>query len=134
MVRLNNERIGWFKVWGQTFIRLIFDSATHSQMQTGFYNLLYDGKTALYRKDSKIIKENSASVQGLNEYTVESREYFIKKDNQFYTIKNKKSLIVVLKNKKKEILQFIKKDKLNLRKDKNDALITIVAYYDGITQ
>jgi len=134
IIRLNNERVGWFTIWGHTFIQLIFDSANNSQMRTGFYDLLYNGKTSLYRKDSKTLNENTASAQGINRYVVESNEYFIKKENQFYKITNKKSLMVVLKNKKKEIGQFIKKNKLNLRKIKNDALIKIAAYYDGITQ
>lgn len=134
IIRLNNERVGWFTIWGHTFIRLIFDSANSSQMRTGFYDLLYNGKTSLYSKDSKTLNENTASAQGINKYVVESNEYFIKKENQFYKITNKKSLMVVLKNKKKEIGQFIKKNKLNLRKIKNYALIKIAAYYDGITQ
>lgn len=134
IIRLNNERVGWFTIWGHTFIRLIFDSANNSQMRTGFYDLLYNGKTSLYRKDSKTLNENTASAQGINRYVVETNEYFIKKENQFYKVTNKKSLMVVLKNKKKEIGQFIKKNKLNLRKNKNGALIKIAAYYDGITQ
>jgi len=134
ILRLNNERIGWFTVWGQTFIRLTADNATNPQFQTGFYNLLYNGKTSLYKRVSKIIKENSASAQGINKYVVELNTYFIKKDNQYYEVKNKKSLIAILNNKKKEIIQFIKKNKLNLRKNKNDALIKIVPFYDGIYQ
>jgi hypothetical protein len=133
-IRLNNERVGWFTIWGHTFIQLIFDSANNSQMRTGFYDLLYNGKTSLYRKDSKILNENTASAQGINKYVVETNEYFIKKDNQYYKVTNKKSLNVALKNKKKEIGQFIKKNKLNLRKNKNGALIKIVGYYNGIDQ
>lgn len=134
IIRLNSERVGWFTIWGHTFIRLIFDSANSSPMRTGFYDLLYNGKISLYSKDSKRLNENAASAQGINKYVVESYEYFIKKDNQFYKVTNKKSLMFVMKNKKKEIGQFIKKNKLNLRKSKYYALIKIAAYYDGINQ
>src|SRR5674476_1493152 len=65
IIRLNNERVGWFRIWGHTFIRLIFDSANNSQMRTGFYDLLDNGKISLYRKDSKILNENTASAQGI---------------------------------------------------------------------
>lgn len=134
IIRLNSERIGWFTIWGHTFIRLIVDSATNYSLHTGFYDLLYNGKASLYHKVSKHFQENSASLQGLNKYVVESHKYFIKKDNQYYKVKNKKSLLTVLNNKKKEVAQFIKRNKLNLRKEKNDALIKIVTYYDGIYQ
>jgi hypothetical protein len=134
IIRLNNERIGWFTIWGHIFVRLIFDTAANPQMHTGFYDLLYNGKISLYKKDLKILKENSASTQGINKYVAETNEYFIKKDNRFYQVTNKKSLLVILNDKKNEIVQFIKKDNLNLRKNKNNALIKIVAYYNGLTR
>lgn len=134
IIKLNAEKVGWFIMWGHTFVRLIFDSISNSQLRTGFYDLLYNGKTSLYRKDSKALNENTASARGINRYVVESNEYFIKTNNQFYKITNKKSLMIVLKNKKKEMGQFIKKNKLNLRKNKNYALLKIAAYYDEINQ
>ena len=101
-------------------------------MHTGFYDLLYNGNTALYKRVSKIFKENSASFQGLNKYIVETDEYFIKRDNRYYAVKSKKALLLIMNNKKKEVVQFIKKNKLKLRKTPEYALMKIVAYYDGI--
>jgi hypothetical protein len=132
IMRLHNERIKWFIIWGHTFIRLNQDNAKSSPLHPGFYDLLYNGNTALYKRVSKIFKENTASFQGVNIYAVESNEYFVKKDNQYYTVKNKKSLLLIMNNKKKEVAQFIKKNKLKLRKAPEYALIRIVAYYDGI--
>ena len=40
--------------------------------------------------------------------------------------------MLILNNKKKEVVQFIKKNKLKLRKVREYALVKIVAYYDGI--
>jgi hypothetical protein len=132
VMRLNSERVMWFIIWGHTFIRLNQDNAKGSPLHTGFYDLLYNGNTSLYKRVSKIFKENTASFQGLNIYPVESNEYFIKRDDRYYTVKNKKSLLLIMKNKKKEVAQFIKKNKLKLRKAKEYALMKIVAYYDGI--
>ena len=101
--------------------------------KSGFYDVLYNGNTALYKRVSKIFKENSASFQGINDYVVESDEYFVKKDNQYYKVKNKKSLLLmIMSNKKKDVEQFIKKNRLNFKKDTDDALIKTLAYYDGI--
>ena len=132
IIKLHSERTSWFTIWDHTFIRLSRDSAANPLIHTGFYDLLYQGNTTLYKKISKIIKENSASVQGINTYVVESDEYFIKKNSNYYKVKNKKSLMRIVYNRKKEIQQFIRKNKLNLRKDLDGALKKIVAYYDGI--
>ncbi|MEO8860801.1 MAG: hypothetical protein ABI358_05225 [Ginsengibacter sp.] len=134
IIRLNNSRIAWFKLWGHTFVWMMNNRTDNSSLSTGFYLLLHNGKTSLYARDTKSFKENTASIQGLNKYVVESIDYFIEKDSHFYKIKNRKSLLSVLSNKKKEVTQFIKKNRLNLRKDKVNALTKAVAYYDEINQ
>lgn len=132
IIRLNNESIRWFTIWGHTFIRLKMDSNNNTLLHTGFYDVLYKGNTVLYKKVSKIFKENSASSTGINKYVVELDEYFIKKNKKYYKVKNKKSLLLIVNDRKKEIAKFIKKNKLNIRKNKDDALTKILAYYDAI--
>lgn len=129
IIRLNNERVGWFIISGHTFIRLNQDNANNGALLTGFYDLLYEGKTSFYKRGLKIVKENLSFSE---RYIVESNEYFIKKNNQYYTVKNKGSLLLIMNNKKKEVEQFIKKNRLNFRKNREEALRKLVAYYDGI--
>jgi hypothetical protein len=132
IVRLNNTRIKWFNIFGHTFIKLKTDSTVKAISNQEFFDLLYNGNTALLKRLSKIIKENSASSQGINKYIAEVNEYFIMKDKQYYQVKNKKSLLSVMADKKKEIDQFIRKNRLNLKRDKDHSLIKIVAYYDEL--
>ena len=129
-IRLNNERIEWFFLSGHTFIK--FNGQSDSLLPAGFYDLLYNGNTALYKKISKHFKEVSDTYLGLKKFVVETNEYFIKKDNQYYSVNNKKELLLVMNNNKKEVELFIKKNKLRLKKDKDSSLKKIVAYYDGI--
>ena len=132
IIRLNSERIQWFIMLGHTFIRLIKDSTSAHYTNTGFYELLYKGNTFLYKKITKTLKENSASFQGVNVYIAESNEYFIMKDKQYYRVDTKKSLLKILSSKKNEISQFIRKNKLNIKRNKDDSFVKIVAYYDRL--
>ena len=133
IIRINKERIGWFNILGHTFIKINKDSTNASIISPGFYDLLYNGSScSLYNKVSKIFKENSASFQGINKYIVEENEYFIRKDNQYFKVKNKKSLLSVMDNNKKEIEQFIRKSKFKLKGDMDYALTKIVTYYDEL--
>ena len=79
IIKLNTERIGWFNLRGHTFVRLLQDNTNNAGVNQGFYDLLYNGNTSLFRKVSKTLKENSSSSAGINDYIVESDEYFIKK-------------------------------------------------------
>ena len=56
-----------------------------------------------------------------------------KKANTFYMVSNKKSLLAILKDRKKEVQEFIRKNKLNIHKDKDNALPKIAAFYDEIS-
>jgi len=131
-IRLNTERVERFIIFRHTFIKLNHDSDDSATLRSGFYDLLYNGNTSLYKKISKSFETTSDTYFGIKQYVVESSQYFIKRDNHYYKIKNKKTLLVVMNNKKKEVEQFIKKNKLSLKKDKENALKNIVAYYDEI--
>ncbi len=132
IIRLNNQSIKGFNIYGHNFIRLVVGELNHPAMQTGFYDLLYHGNIELLKKISKSIKENSASFAGLNTYVVETNDYFIKKDNQYFPIKNQRALLLLMNNKRKEMNIFIKKNDLNYKKDKEEMLVKTVSYYDEI--
>ncbi|MEP6583786.1 MAG: hypothetical protein ABJA90_05955 [Ginsengibacter sp.] len=133
IIRLNEEKVRWFTIYNQTFYRLVKDSIAKNTVSTDFYDGLYIGNTSLYKHVSKIFKENSSSAQGINRYVVEKDEFFIKKGNEYFRINNRKSLLNVLSDRKKDIGQFMSKSKLKLKKNKEDAFIKVVTYYDGLT-
>ena len=131
-IRLNNENIGWFILSGHTFIKLNRHDSGNVVLHEGFYDLLYNGTTTLYKKPSKNFKEINDTHVGIKKYVVESDAYFIKENNQYYKVNNKKELLLIMNNNKKEVELFIRKNKLSLKKDKDNALRKIVAYYDDI--
>ncbi|MEO6456467.1 MAG: hypothetical protein ABIN97_20490 [Ginsengibacter sp.] len=130
-IKLNNESIQWFIISGHTFIRLNMDNDKDQVLHTGFYDLLYNGNVVLYKKVLKLLEDRSAFA-GIEKHVIESNKYFIKKDNRYYAIKNKKSLLPVMSNRKKEVQQFIRSNKLNFRKAEEDAIIRTVTFYDSI--
>ncbi len=131
IIKLNTDNIGWFIIYGHTFIKVTEDSAGSSSVHTGFYDVLYNGNTSLYKKVSKEIREKSGATE-IWRSVVESGEYFIKKDSHYYVIRNKRDLRSLLIDKKKEIDQFAKRNGLSLRKLKDDTLIKVMAYYNSI--
>ena len=132
IIKLNNKRIDRFTILNYTFIHLHPDPAYNSIIKDGFYQLLYRGNTNLYKSVEKIIKENAGSSEGINKYVKENDAYIIQQGNKYYAIKNKKTLLLVLSSRKKEVQQFIKKNRLKMKKGKEYAFIKSVAYYDSL--
>ncbi len=131
LVELITEKISWFDIYGHTFVNLNAATLNNSALHAGFYDLLYDGNISLYNKVSKRIEELNLATE-INRTIVESNDYFIKKNNFYFFIKNLKELKAVLADKKKEIDQFIRKNKLKFRKLDDASLIRVITFYDTL--
>ena len=130
-IKLNGERVSRFSVLQHTFIRL--DEDSNAVIKPGFYDLLYDGETRLYKKHIKRVQE-AVTNEGVRRYIVESIDYYVLKGNVYYHVNSKKDLLSVLKDKKKELNASVKKNKLDTRKKKDESFTALVAYYDQLTK
>lgn len=132
-IQLLNQRVAGFTLFNNTFIRLVKDSANAVLAATGYYNLLYNGNTRLLKREEKIIRED-VSTGALLRYIDVLTYYYIQKDNSWYSIKSKGAILNIFNDRKKELRQFIKKNKLSYRKDRDNMLVKVTAYYDQLTK
>lgn len=129
---LNNEQVSSFTILNHKFIKL-GDSAETPGIKNGFYEVLYNGNNvSFYKKQTKNIQEKMGIITGFERYIVMSEEYFLKKENKFYDAGSKKAVLNILKDKKNELNQFIKQNKLKLKKQNEPAFIQLLQYYDTL--
>ncbi|HEY4936224.1 MAG TPA: hypothetical protein VII44_06580 [Puia sp.] len=133
LLQLSNQRIYSFSISGHRFIRLVADSLNTGIPKTGFYEILYQGHSLLLKKTLKSIAEEATINEGVLKHIEVSYQYFIKKGNKYLRVKSKRELLDILNDRQKDIQHFIKKNKLNFRKDKENTLIQVAGYYDQIT-
>ena len=99
-----------------------------------FYEVLEDGKTQLLKRTSKKIFEETPYSSATKVKTISSTETYYLLPNggtQLVKVKkDKKSLLDAMGNKKSELDQFIKDQRLNLRNDSDMA--KLVAYYNSL--
>lgn len=118
-----------FDLAGQRFLRLTRDSTR--DIRTGFYELLYDGRIRLFRRTSKNIQEN-VTAQGVERYIYADSSYYLDKGGHFFPINRKKSLLAALADKRRDVQVFIRRNKISLKRGKDEALVKIITYYDGL--
>ena len=75
----------------------------------------------------------SSSNMDLDSKFVQSDTYFLNKEGVLYPIKSQSSILKLLKAKKSEIVQNLKRNDINFRENPEKAMIKIAAYYDQIT-
>lgn len=96
----------------------------------GYVNVLYDGPTALYTKYIKKI-ESMAEENKYDRFYQVHRMY-IMKDNQIVQVSGKKELLKLLEPGRKEIKDYIKKNKLTVIRKDPYSFIPILMFYDSL--
>jgi hypothetical protein len=129
-VKLVPEKIDYFILFNQLFIQIKDEGA--GSLQPGFYNVLNDGIVTVLSKRKKTPLRVLQPVDHYEFKEVDS--YFIKKDQKYYAVDNKGSLMDALHDKKDEIKKFIQKNKFNFKKDLENSVVKTADYYNSINK
>ena len=134
LIQLNEKKIKSFTLAGSYHFIRIEKNDINNNTPTGFYEILYTGYIDVLKKTIKKINEDLSNGHDIQHYITSEDHYYIKKNNAFFPIDNKNEVADLFPEKKKEILKFFKKNKLNFRKDKENALIQFDSHYQEIIQ
>lgn len=106
--------------------------ATKGITTRSFFEIIYDGKTKLIKKQGKVILEsktyNSATVTKKVEDKIGT--YIVKEGDKPVAVKNNEKGLLGLLNHSEELIKFIREQKLNLKKDAD--MITLLTFYDSL--
>lgn len=131
---LLKERVKRFDFLDHHFININTDTLKNNTLiKSGFYDQLYNGKIEILVKRAKSIQTNSGGITGTESYFSPTKDYFLKKNNIYYSFSSQGSLLDILKDRKKELQQYIKANQIRYRTDPEDAMVKIASYYDHLT-
>lgn len=132
---LLNERVQSFDLLNHHFIHIKSDSLNvNAGINDGFYDQVYTGRLEVLIKRSKSIQNTSGTNTLETYFTAPSLDFYLKKDNGYYSISGQKALLIVLKDRKKELLQYIKTNKIKFKKTPEAAMIAIATRYDELSK
>jgi hypothetical protein len=136
MYTLLKSRVHDFSFSNHHFFRLDADSISNdkSGIVSGYYDQLYGGKIEVLARRSKSIQNSTNSVALAPEtFFVSTNDYYLRKGNIYYKIGSKGSVLNVLKDKKSELQQYLKTNKIKFNANPDDAMAKMAAYYDHLT-
>lgn len=136
MLRLLNERVAYFNIGNHHFININTDTLkTPVNISSGYYEQLYGGKIELLAKNRKIIRETASSSGAITQYfTEQSKNLYLKKDGLYYKAGSQGAFLDVLKDRKNELKQYIKDNKISFKENQEQAMVKVASYYDQITR
>lgn len=130
--RLVDEHVSSFLIDGRRFLRLISDSITNNNIQTGYYQVLVDNNIQILAKRVKLFNERLE--QGNKNVEFYSKDkYYLRKNNLYYLIYNKSSILKYMTDHEKEIQKFIKSNQLKFSKKSRELdIIELAEYYNTL--
>ncbi len=131
-LKLVNERVSSFTISGHHFIYVFLDSLNRGLPANGFYESLYTGKSKLLKYTTKKVREILTVSEGLRRYMDETNDYYIWRLNSYVPVNSKHELLNIMYDHKKDIQRFIRKNDLDFKNDKDNALSQVAAYFDKI--
>jgi hypothetical protein len=129
-ITLFTPRIKEFSLAGKKFIH--FTGSKNSNLPPGLYEELEKGTISLYVNRSKSIFESTSGLQ-IERKFIESNTYYALKDGIWYKIRKDGTLFDLVRDKKNEIKNDLKKKGLKYKKNQEATLKEIVSYYNNAT-
>lgn len=137
MFALTSNRVHDFSFANHHFVRIDADTLEKNDagITTGFYDQLYDGKIEILAKRTKSLQGTTNNANSVPEtYFLSKDEYYLKKGNTYYNLSlSQGSILKLLKDKKSEIQQYLKSNKIRFKDDREGNMARIGAYYDHLT-
>ena len=123
------ENVDFAELHGQTIIYFSRNSLPGCP-STGYYILLHSGKCKVLEKKTAVLRLESSGYQYNYSF---STNYYLNKDDVYYTIRNKRELLKILHPYKKELKQFISGANLNFRRDAAELIKQTVSEYEKLS-
>lgn len=131
---LLSERVHEFWLLNHHFIRINTDSTGKAALATGFYDQLYPGrKIEIIVKRAKSI-QTSTGNNSVESFFSATKDYYVKKGGSYFSFGGKRGLLDILKDKKKELKQYIKANNIDFDENFEKAAINVATYYDQLTK
>lgn len=126
---LQPDKVTDFIVQAHYFKRLVLAKDIDGKMNTGFYDVVYGGKSQLlvFRKKERQEKIEERKVIAL--YPVKDR-YYLFHNGVYKQVRSKKSVLALFPGSERSLKRSLRAKQFSYRKNREEAILTMVQQYD----
>jgi hypothetical protein len=130
LIHLDEKKVESFTLYNHHFRKMDHPKYSESAKGNGYYDILYEGKKImLVAKRTKARSAGTAKA----EYEVDEKYYLIRQ-NQWSHASGTGSFYEFIKDKKKQVLSFVKIKKIKVRKKDEKDLVTLTSFCDSLIE
>lgn len=128
-IDLDPKKVSQFKIHGHLFENLYLDSLPG--MKDGYYDKIVDGDVKFYvRREKELRKEIENQV--VKKWFVDLNKYYLLKEDIYYKVRGKGSVLKVLAEHKKKLKAHIRAKSISFKASPEDAIEKIIEYYNEL--
>jgi hypothetical protein len=132
-IQLVTESVKTFSIGNQHHFQNLMEVETKGRLDPGFYQILAEGKARLLARRAKSLQESTVTGK-LEARFEESVKYYVFKDNNFYQVKGKASVLKVFEDKKRLLASGLKQNRISFSHDRESALAKTVLLYNTLSE
>jgi len=133
VIMMNKEMVDSFSIaLGNRIYRVINAGTDTSNVLRGYVNVLYNGPSVLYVKYAKMIQP--LGDDGKYDQFYQRQQAYLKKGTETVPLEGKRNLINQLEDKKSEIRDYLRKNRIKITKQDPYTYIPVLEYYDSLTK
>lgn len=132
-ILLQSARVGFFTVHNHTYLQLKSGNEIGTGMKTGFYDLVYDGKS------KTLVRRTKQRQEKINERKVialfpQKNFFYVYANGKYNDVHSRKAVLSLFPERKSELRKALREQNIKFRKDRERAIVTMVARYDELTK
>ncbi|WP_353722134.1 hypothetical protein [Dyadobacter sp. 676] len=132
-VLLQTVKVDSFIIDNHHFARLEAGKDINPQMRTGFYDIIYGGKSRTLVRRTKSRQEKIVEKKVIAYYP-EKNFFYVFKDGRYHPVHTKKSALELFPDRKRELRRVLRENKIKFRKNREMAIAKMVETYDQLAR
>ncbi|WP_229206852.1 hypothetical protein [Dyadobacter crusticola] len=130
---LQSEKVDFFLLNHHNFVRLEAGKDIEPQMRTGFYDVIYNGKSRTIARRAKQRQEKIVDKKVISLYP-QKNFFYVLKDGKYHSAQTKKAVLNLFPEHKKELRKVLRDGRISFRKQKDLAIAKMVAVHDELAK
>lgn len=130
---LQSPKVRYFDFYGHKYFWLVAGKQIDPNMTTGFYDHVYEGKSRVLVRRTKQRQERILEKKVIAQFPA-STSYYVYANGLYHNISSKRALFSLFPEKKSELRKALREQGIKFRKNRERAIITMVARYDDLTK
>jgi hypothetical protein len=130
-ILMNKEMVDSFCIdYGNRSYRMINAGTDTAGVLKGYVNVLYEGSSIMYVKYLKKIQP--LAVDGRYDLFYQENQIYLKRGTEIVTVNGEKKFLYLLQDKKKEVRDFIRRNRIKISRKDPGTFIPVLKFYDSI--